>query len=117
MVRSEWSLLVVLSLVILIVGVGALGFLLMRYRDKLLSNFSQKIWMTVFLGFSFSSLFLLGNGVLAYWFSRSVVVENFALYVAHPWVLIRIGLTCFILNAVLILAFRSMIKTLYQLKR
>lgn len=112
----EWSWWILLSMVILIVGIAALTLLLAYFKNKLLANFSQKIWMTFSLGLAFALMFILGNGFLALWFRSHFVVQDFLIHASEIPFFFRIGLTCFIMNAFLILAFRSLFKILYRLK-
>lgn len=97
------------TFLILAAGLIAFIWLLKHYQDKLLKNFSQKIWMTVGLGLMFAFLFLCGNLLLIYWIDPAVFVQNFSIYLKNPWFLIRMGLAFFVLNAYLILALRTLI--------
>lgn len=73
--------------------------------------------MTIFLGLSYTLLFLIGNGLLVLTFKKLIFVEDFSVYLKNLWFLIRIALAAFILNAFLIVAFRSLIKVLYNLNK
>lgn len=106
-----------LAVAIVALGIAALYFLLNRYRDKLLNNFGQKIWMTALLGSTYAALFLLLNSYLERWVLRQSLrhslVENFAFLVGNPWFFIKFGLAFFLFNACLILAFRSLYKRFF----
>jgi hypothetical protein len=106
-----------ISLTFLILAFGLIVFigLLKKYQDRLLKNFSQKIWMTGCLGLMFASLFLMGNFLLIYWVDPATFVQNFPTYIQHPWFLIRMGLAFFVLNAFLILALRALIIALSKI--
>lgn len=106
-------LFVALGIAIFAGGLLIFFFLLKRYKEKLLINFEQKIWMTVALGVTYLGLFLLLNGSLVS-LPKQDWVENFPFLIKHPWLLIKAGLTLFLFNACLILAFRSIYKGIFS---
>jgi hypothetical protein len=106
----------VISICILISGITLLMFLVKRYEDALLAHFPQKFWMTAWLGLIFFSLFLILNGLLGGLINRHLLADHLLLFRSQSWLLIRMGLAFFILNSVLILAFRALIKVLFRIK-
>lgn len=103
----------VISIGILILGTVCFLYLVNSYGDKLLINFAQKIWMTFWLGIVFASIFILANYVMAKLLDPQKIIANMRDYAGQPGFLFRMGLAYFVLNACLIMAFRSMIKALY----
>lgn len=111
----EWFPWMILSLGILVSGIGAFYFLVKRYRSRLLFNFYEKLWMTLILGLTFAGFFIGSNYLLMKLLNREHLIEHFADYLSQLAFLIRMGLIFFILNACLILVFRSVIKRLYNM--
>jgi hypothetical protein len=76
--------------------------------------FKQKLWMTLGVAIFFALFFIALNLFHKYFYAKETLVQNFLALLEHPEQLLLWGCTLFIVNAVIIILVREIVKTLYH---
>lgn len=111
---QDFTFPLVLSLGLLAAGLLGFAALLTKYREKLLNNFHQKVFMTVALGITSAATILFLNISLFRELDTTKLIALFGDPKTSLLWYFRLGLAFVIGNAILLLALRSIIKAVYR---
>lgn len=114
--QKEQTLLLFLSLLLVLLFIFTFRFLLLRFKEKLLHRFKEKIWITFGLFFAYALLyFFLLVGIKETLSYTAGININELLERELTLPLLYLAILFFALSMVLLLAIRSLLKALFKL--